>query len=318
MKKKSIVLSVILALIFCLSSVALFGCSKKTSIKSTYFMFKEVMSYIKDDDDTTLISNTQYNQSFSDDVSLETQYCLNNFGFVESDENKSLTTADYIYYSYFVGYGLNFIEKYYPALENVKIKMDYNSLYNSIKDVKADYDELKESHSNLLDYNNVSFVIYNGSFYNYRKDASAFIDSVFKCANSLGDFLNNKVKLGANIGNDKMTEEAWAFYYDFNLLHTIEDYKYLFMTSYKGISFYSGRKENETFKTILTNFNNYVKDKKFGPSVATAEQAKQFKELFGHVDATRKNVRSSCKSFSMYDFTNKYASDLVAYKKDIM
>ena len=321
MKKKSIILSVVLALIVCLSSVALFGCAKKTSIKKTYFKFDEVVNYIKDDNDDTLTNTSIKFKTYTDsgEHSFETIYSLNDFGPVKSSQ---LQLTGYTYYPCFIAYGLEFIEKYYPQIENVTKKMNYENLYNSINGVKSSYDALKKSHTNLLDYNNVHEIIYNGSFYTYRKNAATFIDKIYTCANNLANFLYNDIGLGKKVGKEGMTDKDFAFYYDFNILHAIDDFKLLFMKSYKGISLYDESDKNGNgsgnFYKALSAFNIFFGEvgKLSAKEGVTVEEANEFKTLMDRVAASRKNAQKACNSLSLYDYNKKYNKSIEAYEKD--
>ena len=319
MKKKSIILSVVLALIVCLSSVALFGCAKKTTITKTYSKFDEVVKYIRDDEDNTLNNSTIKfkTQSNGEDYSYSTKYGLNNFGPVDS--NKTLQTEGYTYYVCLTAYGLEFIEKYYPSLEGITKKMNYEDLYKSINNVKSSYDDLKKSHSNLLNYSEVHEVVYNGSFVTYKRNAATFMDIVYTCANSLGDFLYDDAGLGKKVGKEGMTEEDFEFYYDFNILHAVEDFKILFMKSYKGESFYN---ENDattrgSFSYTLRVFNDFFsKVENLTAQAVTVEEANEFKTLMDRVATSRSNAHKACNKLSMYDYNKKYNKSITAYEKD--
>ncbi len=313
MKSKKIILSVFLALVLSASSFMLFGCAKKTSSANVYKLFDESITAIKEDVDSPFTKGTiNY---------IETNFDLQDM--TNKAGNGSTVQLSYNHYRTLAAVGLNFIEKYYPLLEDNNIKADYSKLESSIKDLNKKYDTLKEEHEkfNSLKDTNADYSIYNGFFYNYKNSAYSFINSTFDCANRLGKFLNNEAKLAKNVGSESMDNEGLEFYLDYNYLNIYGDFKLFFFDSCEGepLDLTKSSSEFTLVNLSMANFGNVVMSKMSAKKDdlvnLLADEMEYVITIFSSLDSTRGDARKAMNKFSFYNFANSYDNDINAYKK---
>ncbi len=302
--KKNIAISLLLCFAIALSSVLLFGCEKKNDGSETYKLFDSTITAFKTDTDSPLKADTfegiSTNFYLKDMQTLDISYSYQNV---------------YSYYIIILADGLNFIEKYYPTIQSAKIQMKYGDLNDAAKSLKKSYNKVKteylkveEAKSHVTD-ENINYVIFNGFYSRYRRAVINFIDQTYSCANKLGNFVYNEVKLGKNVGKDSMKEEDLKFYLDFNILHIFEDYKRFLVDSCKGIE------RGDDFMLVHNNLSQFcskVASKDLNADAATMGSVKTF---FDALKVSRGDAKGALKNFSYYKFMTSYNGDLTAYQK---
>lgn len=303
MKVKKSILTICLALMLLLSSFVLFACGNDQTSASAYKAYNELFTEMKQN--VSLFSTGTTG-------GLSTSFYLNNFCYKDSGNNK---VFEYNHYLMLNAASLEFIDEYYPVLENLKLKTDYSTLKSDVKSLRKSYKTLKSEYDrylvNAVNVNTVAYTIYNGYFSRYRTYARKFIAETYDCALSLGKFLETKVKLSKTFATDEMTEEATEFYLDYNILKVMDDFKDFFMNSCKGLKL-----EGEEYKLTIKNLETWTGEI-VGKTYKTIsnEQANNFKDISVRLGVERKMTDKALSRFSFYKYENTYSSSLAAYKK---
>ncbi len=301
MKVKKIILPIVLSLVIALSGFTLFGCGKKEAKEESFKLYSSIVQTMKDD-----------NKIFKSDKihGLETDFYIKDIGYKTANNNQ---LQGYQYYVSLLGAGLNFIDDYYVKLDtkqgvvkNVAINDAAYAMRNSFNVVKSEHEKLVLAQNT----SNLNFNIYNAHFYNYRISVSNFINKVYDCAFSLANYLDKYLGLSANVGTNKMSQENFDFYLDYQYLRIYNDYKTLYLISAKGADL----NVNFLNDNYFTEFNKLVSKDKL--SIAELENINDIVLIFNNLAGTRGDATAAMKNFSIYNYVEFYGKDLVAYNKD--
>ena len=300
MKTKKIIYSIGLTIILLLSSFLLMACGNKSSSKKTFEGYNSIMSKLESD--TELFTEQTINN-------FPTKFYINNLAHKESDGSLN---EDYNNYVSILSIGLEFISEYYPQLDGLKLETDYEDLTEDAKNLDKSYNNLKSEHQLLLnEATDLDYRLYNGYFARYRTATLNFINQTYDCAVSLGNFLNNKVKLASSVGTENMTTEAFEFYCDYNLLKIYDDYREFFMESCKGV-----RVENDFYNNSRLQLSDWVSSvSSKGYKIISVENTKSLMTIFNRVNNDRKLTNKALSKFSIYKYSTTYENSLLAYSK---
>lgn len=299
MKVKRSIYTICLICILLLSSVLLFACGKKESNKGAYNAYHSLM--------TTMVEEAEL---FADDQidGNQTDFYLNDF-FEKNPSNEDL----YIYnhYTSLLSVGLDFIQKYYPVLESLKLKTDYSDLKEEATTLKKSFNKVKTAHTNLkTEAVEVNYIVYNGYFSKYRYNARNLINKTYSCALSLAKFLDKEVKFAKTVATDKMTTEALNFYYDYNILKVVNDFRIFFMASCKGEAV-----EHQIYNNTVQHLAKWTAISAKTCKSLTAEQAKELKIILSKVNAEKSMTKTALSKFSVYKLVEEHLSSLTVYAK---
>ena len=298
--KKSILYS-ILAVIMCLSCFVMFACNKDD--KDTLTTYKDFITIIQSE-------NTMFK---SDNINgIKSDYYLNDF---YSKNYQNVKIEDDVNYLVLCAGGLNFIENYYTKIEKGKagkLKSGIIDMSESFTDLLNNYRKFK----NVTDY--ADYEIYNGFFARYKWQAKDFINVVYENALDLADYIYNDLGFGQNVGQiedkDKgivgEKEGEFLFYFDYQNLLILNDYRLFFMDSCLG-----QQMDNDLYKSISENFKVFVNI--VGSTIKDVD--KEYKEDYilhnSLLNSEREMTKNSIEKFSLYDFVNEYNSNIDAYEK---
>lgn len=300
-KIKKTILTSVIAILIVLSSLLLMACGANSTSADAYRLLNTSIATYKANTDLFGEGAT---------YSVQSNFRLADF-YSKSQSGAPVTDSEN--YPAFVTIGLNFIEKYYTQLENLKTKYNFNNLAKQVKEMNKSYDKLVVEFEKFSDLESTAnYNIYNGYFARYKQSTKDFINEIYDVAGALGEFLRNEA-LGDGVKEDVIDLTALNFYMDYNKLLISEDYKNFFINSASGATF-----DDELFEKVQTQFMAYCTTEFANDSnyLLGATKANEVKELLEAVNADRKNAREALENFSVYEFLTNYQGSITAYEKN--
>ena len=300
MKKR--ILMIALGLMLCLSSFAMFACKDKGNSEETSAQYKTTITKMTSEEDSTFKTGTIYGVS--------TNFYLNDF--VEKDKMNIKHNSDDNYIA-LTAVAMNYIKKYGDQIANIKGSFDYKTLENNLKSLDEKFVKMQKTHKDLtFAGDNVSYVIYNGYFTNYKLIVKDFISQLYTTAVNLGDLVINQTGISEKIAKGQTTAEENTSYYDYQILLVFSDYYKFFIESCEG-----NKLTTSLYTTVRDEMKAYCINL-VGKTVTamTAEKTKQFSELSKALGNERKSLSVSVEEVKLYDLQNKYEGSIDAYAKD--
>lgn len=298
MKVKKIFVSCLLALMLALSSLTLFACGKNQTSADIYKTYNDTFVLFKED-------YTVFGQQNLFDIN--SKYYVNYLYSKKKDGGKNQFTIQ----NSLSAFGLNFIEKYYPLLQNYKGKVKLKGVAEAIDSLITEYNEMKGEIERLIALpDTANIVVYNGHFARYRVEFNDFAKTVFLTANTLADFL---VEGGftKSVGTDELNPEELNTYIDIQKLKIITDYKKFFFDSCRGLNL----SESE-FVNAKNQYAAFTYHFKSANKVLNAEEAKELQTIIIAVDGSRGDYQKAIEGFSFYDYVNSWGYSIDAYLKE--
>ena len=299
MKVKKILVSCLLAVMLALSSLTLFACGKKQSSADIYKNYNDTFILFRED-------YVVFGQQTLFDVN--SKYYVN---YLYS-KNKDGQKTQYTIQNSLSAYGLNFIEKYYPYLQNYEGKAKLKAVASCIDSLNEEFAEMKGEIERLTALPDIANrVVYNGHFARYRVEFNDFAGVVFDTANALADFM---IEGGFtnSVGTDELNQKELEIYLDVQKLRIISDYEKFFFESCRGLNlseaeYVNARNQYSAFTTAFKSGKN---------KALTSEQAKDLQAIFNVVTASRGDYEQAIDSFSFYDYVNAWGYSIEAYLKE--
>ncbi len=299
MKRKNLIISLLTAILIT-SSMVLFACGDIGTAKDTFQAFQSTMQTYKEN--TNLFSHSTISE-----INMETDFYLNNF-FVKN--NDGLNSEDFYQYYILTATGLNFIDKYYVLIENLKGSYNYTTLMNDIDEMNVSYEELKIENLNVANIEDTAEnEIYNGYFARYKLYTKEFINKVYQTAIDLGEFLINNVKYTENLATDLQTDEEVKFYIDHQFLLIYNDFRLTLLQSCKGQDLSGNSIYNTSYSYLKFIATEQVKQLK----TFTPENMKDVVYVFSAINNQRDIFYKAIDNFSIYDYLNTYEGSIDAY-----
>jgi len=226
---------------------------------------------------------------------VTSNYMLDNF-FKKQDNS---TKVDYGYQNDLIGLGLNYIEKYFPKVQDVAV---HNSakLLNSLNEMMINYQSLKEEYQSTKKISNdEDMTIFNGFMAKYGEEARMFSVKVYNFANELAAYLEKDIQFTAT----NVSAEI-ELYIDSRLMEIYSDYNDYLMVNCKG-----------AIGVLPSNITLLQKSK--AKTTFTDYEIKKFTAVFDALKAERKLTQTALNKFSYYDYKVTYNGDITAYQKSL-
>ncbi len=298
MKIKKIFVSCLLVLMLALSSFTLFACDKNRTSADIYKAYNDTFILFREDYE---VFGTQ------DLFNTSSRYYVNYLYSKTKDDQKTHYTIQ----NSLSAYGLNFIEKYYPYLQNYKGKANLKAVSNSIDSLNKEFSEMKGEIERLLALPDIANrVVYNGHFARYRVEFNDFAKTVYQTANNLASFLLEG-GFTASIGTDNVKEEELDVYLDIQKLRVISDYERFFFESCRGLNLVE-----DEFHSATLQYEEFTLNFKKDNMLLSADQVKDLKTIFDTVSASRGDYAQAIENFSFYDYVNSWGYSIDAYLKE--
>lgn len=315
MKNKAIITTLV-CLIIALSSFVMFACGGDGQTSYQYYM--------------TFFNTIQTEGAMFESgnaLGVQTNYQLKNFQSKTFDGETVTPVDDDQNYLILLANGLNFIEKYYPRLEENK----NTSLKSGINDMTDSFDQLLIEYQNFIDVSDqANYEIYNGNFARYKWQTKDFINNVYQSALDLANLIYDQLDVEGTIetlsqeetqteGDEKTpTKEEIAdtfdleFYFDYQNILILEDYRAFLMDSAIGQQL-----DYQLYQTVdvsLTLFTGVI-----GQNLKdlSAQGLISYIDLCQRFASERAYTAEAIGEFSCYEFVNDYDQNIDSYETSV-
>lgn len=315
MKNKAIITTLV-CLIIALSSFVMFACGGDG--KTSYQYYTTFFNTIKTEGAMFESGNA---------LGVQTNYQLKNFQSKTFDGETVTPVDDDQNYLILLANGLNFIEKYYPRLEENK----NTSLKSGINDMTDSFDQLLIEYQNIIDVSDkANYEIYNGNFARYKWQTKDFINNVYQSALDLGNLIYKDLDIDGTKetlsqeetqteGDENTpTKEEIAdtfdleFYFDYQNILILEDYRAFLMDSAIGQQLdYSLYQTVDVSLTLFTGvIGQNLKD-------LSAQGLISYIDLCQRFASERAYTAEAIGEFSCYEFVNDYDQNIDSYETSV-
>ena len=302
--KKKIFYSV-LSFVIALSGFGLVACGDDTGSINPYEQYVDTIAEFKEA--TTLFKEGATSGG------IETDFYLNNFNTMTNEGDKIEGNKNYIT---LVGYGMNYIEKYYVYLSDLENK-DYSSLHSCLDDLVSSFDVINQDSKNMVNAEGIAHIpTYNHYFYEYEAHTKNFINEVYNTALTLSDFLISQANFIEELGTDTQTDVQIEFYTDSQILNIFDDIRRLLIISAEGVDYQADSYDGqaiELYDDTVILLTNYATLSTHYTQELTAEVVTEAMELGDLLANERATTRKALSRFSIYDFEDLYELSIDLY-----
>lgn len=303
MKKKFLISCLALAITF--SGLGLVACGNENSSINPYNDYMETIATFKS-------STTLFKESATIG-GIETDFYLNNFNTMETSGQKVEGNKNFIT---LVGYGMNFIEKYYVYLSG-RTGDDYSLLHETLNQLVSSYEVINQDSKNMVNADGIAHTqTYNNYFYEYEAHTKEFINDVYDTALTLSNFLINQAKFTNGLGTDQQTDVQIQFFMDNQILNVFDDIRQLLIVSACGVDYQSASYDGqpiELYNDSVNLLSYYATLSTHYIQSMTAETMAETIEISNLLASERENTEKALSNFSIYVFEDTYELSIDLY-----